>query len=48
MQVVTRIFKNLFNKFISFINNINVKDLKTNYNNTKIILNIKLFILKYI
>jgi len=43
-----RILKNLFNKYCLFVNNIDIKEFKLNYNNKKIILEIKLFILKYI
>ena len=48
MRIVTRILKDLFNKYIFFVNNINIENLKTNYNNKKVILDIRLFVLIYI
>ncbi len=43
-----RILKNLLNKCYLFVNNIDIKEFKSNYDNKKIVLEIKLFVLKYI
>ncbi len=48
VKIVIRILKNLLNKYYLFVNNIDVKKSKLNYNNKKTILEIKLFVLKYI
>jgi len=48
VRIVIRILKNLFDKCCSFVNDINVKEFRSNYNNKKTILEIKLFVLKYI
>ena len=48
VQVVTRIFKDLLDKYVSFVDNIDVKSSKTNYNNKKAISDIRLFVLKHI
>jgi len=48
VQVITHILKDLLDKCISFVDNIDVKSSKTNYNNKKAILDIRLFVLNYI
>jgi len=48
VRIVIRILKNFFDKYCLFVNDINVKKFKSNYNNKKTILKIKLFILKHI
>ena len=48
VKIVTRILKNFFNKYYLFVNDISVKEFKSNYNNKKTILKIKLFVLKHI
>jgi len=48
VKIVIRILKNFFDKCCLFVNNINVKKFKSNYNNKKIVLKIRLFVLKHI
>jgi len=48
VKIVIRILKYLLNKCCLFVNNINIKEFKSNYNNKKTILKIKLFVLKHI
>ncbi len=48
VRIVIRILKNVLNKYYLFVNNINIKEFKSNYNNKKTVLKIKLFVLKYI
>jgi len=48
VKIVIYVFKNLFNKCCLFVNNIDVKKFKSNYNNKKIVSKIKLFVLKHI
>jgi len=48
VKIVIRILKNLFNKYYLFVSDINIKKFRSNYNNKKTILKIKLFVLKYI
>ncbi len=48
VKIVICILKNLLNKYYLFVNNIDIKKFKSNYNNKKTILKIRLFVLKYI
>jgi len=48
VKIVIYIFKNFLNKCCLFVNDINIKEFKSNYNNKKIVLDIRLFVLKYI
>jgi len=48
VKIVIRIFKNLLDKYCLFVNNIDVKKFKSNYDNKKAISKIRLFVLEYI
>ncbi len=48
VQIVMRILKDLLDKCVLFVDNIGVKNSKTNYNNKKAIFDIRLFVLEYI
>ena len=48
VRIIMRILKDLLNKCVSFVNNIDVKNSKTNYNNKKVISSVRLFVLEHI